>query len=397
MTRADELGFEVDLSAEQFGRRVPYETFAALRRHAPVYWYEPEQYWVVSTYDLVGEVNRDPLRFSSRNGPSPDSPGAKAFDVAPTLIVMDPPRHTTYRRLVSNEFAPRRVNAWEDVVRELARELIEPFVEAGGGDFVAEVADLLPMRVVGAMLGIHRSEEAAILRRTNAGTTGSDPEYGVSPAELEQLQEETIAYADYLIDEHRSHPRDDLVDVLLDARVDGEQMSRDELRAWITLFIRGGTETTRNLLAHGVLALIDSPGELRKVVQGVDMSVAVEELLRWVSPVMSHSRWPLVAVDLAGQHIEPGVRTTLWMVSANRDPEAFNDPDRLDVQRATNKHDSFGAGGPHFCLGAGLARLEARVVFDEMRPHLEKMSLDGTPSRVWNTMFNRLKHLPVAL
>jgi len=290
------------------------------------------------------------------------------------------------------------VQSQEEVARVLAREIIDEFVESGGGDFVTDVAALFPLRLIGTMLGIEREDETDVIRRMNAIVLGSDPEYGVATTEEKfALAQEANDYYDRLIDEHRRSPRGDLVDTLLDSRSDGEPLTEDELRAWLGMFTAGGAETTRHLISQGLAALLEWPDERRKVVQGSDMATAVEEMLRWVSPVMQHSRWPTVAVEIAGHTIEEGQRTTLWMISGNRDSEEFDHADNFDVTRTLNRHDSLGAGGPHFCLGAGLARLEARVLFEELRPHLERLSSSGPAVRVQNTMFNGLKHLPISV
>lgn len=396
-----ELEVDIDLSHEQFGRAIPFEAFAELRRSAPLFWYEPDQYWVVSSYELLGEINRNPAVFSSWGGPGgagSEQQPTTTTGAPRTVLTMDPPQHTTYRRMVSGSFMPRAVNAQADLARDLAKELIKDFVGKGGGDWVTEVATLLPMRVMSALMGMKRDDEKTILRRTNAQLGGTDPEYSAgSPERSAELAAEGNAYVDRLISEHREQPRGDLVDQLIDARVDGLPLSHDELRAWVSMYIGGGAETTRHLIAHGLVCLIEWPDPRRRVVDGHDMSQVIEEMLRYISPVMHHSRWPLERVEIDGKRIEPGQRTTLWMVSANRDETAFDDPDRFDVTRDPNRHDSLGAGGPHFCLGAGLARLEARVLFEEARPYLDRMELAGPFERGQSNFFNILKHCPVLL
>lgn len=393
MTATD---LDIDLSHEQFGRAIPFEAFAELRRRAPLFWYEPDQYWVVSTYDLLGDINRDPGAFSSWGGPngagSRAEPGSHPL-LDRMLIQMDPPEHTLYRRLVSSSFTPRAVAARTATVRRLSRELVDGFVSRGGGDWVTEVATLLPLRVMSDLLGISRDDEESILRRVDAQAAIGDHD---DPVDARALFEEAIAYADRLVEQHRSHPRGDLVDQLINARVGGKPLSQEELRAWITMYIGGGAETTRHLIAHGLLCLLEWP-DARAAARDLDMSVVVEEMLRFTTPVMHHSRWPLRDVEIGDQVIEAGQRTTLWMVSANRDESAFVDPDRFDVARDPNRHDSLGAGGPHFCLGAGLARLEAKVLFEELLPHLDRFELAGTPVRGENNFFNVLTRCPIAV
>ena len=394
----------IDLSHEQFGRRIPFEAFAELRRRAPLFWYEPDQYWVVSSHELLSQINRDPERFSSWGGPGGAGTQREAdrnestFGAGRTILTMDPPEHTAYRRLVSSSFTPRAIGAREDTVRRLAREVLSDFAASGGGDWVTEVASLLPFRVMADLMGMERADEQATLRRTNALLGGTDPELAAgSPEEAAAMVAEGAAYADRLIAEHRLHPRGDLVDQLLEARVEGDPLGDDDLRAWITMYISGGAETTRHLIAHGLVCLLEWPDARRRVLEGHDMSLVVEEMLRFSSPVMHHSRWPLETVEVDGRRIEAGQRATLWMVSANRDESVFEDPDRFDVTRDPNRHDALGAGGLHFCLGAGLARLESRVLFEEARPYLERMQMTGRPQRVRNNFFNAVKHLPVAV
>jgi len=386
---------EFDLSKQQFGRRIPYEAFETLRREAPVFWYEPEQYWVVSSYELVGQLNKDPARFSSSGGPAPAGSVNRG---ELTLLTMDPPEHTRMRSLVSDAFKPSRIRAREAHARELAQELVGEFVARGGGDFVTEVAMPFPLRVIGAMMGIAREDEPEILRRTNATIGGTDPEYAPPSREaFEQIQRESAAYNERLLEEHRREPRGDLIDDVLAARVDGEPLSAAQRQAWVSTYIGGGAETTRHLLAHGLLALLEWPEERAKLLAGADLTTAVEEMLRYTTPIMHHARWPVEAVEVAGQRIEPGQRTTLWMLSANRDEAVFAEPDRFDVSRSPNHHDALGPGGPHYCLGAGLARMEARVLFETLLPHLDRFERCGEAERGQSTMFNILKHLPLRL
>jgi cholest-4-en-3-one 26-monooxygenase len=393
----DEISASLDLSAAQFADHVPFDTFAELRKQAPVYWYEPESYWVVSTYELVSLVNRDPAVFSSSRGPGPASMGNRSFDHSLAVTNLDPPRHTTYRRLVSHRFTPRQISLQEESVRRLAREVIGEFVASGGGDFVTKVAMPFPLRVIGSMIGIAREDEEAIIRRVNAEIAQEDPEYAAASAdELERIHEEMRIYYDDLLDEHRSHPRGDLIDDLLGARINGQPLSQDELRTWVAVYISGGAETTRHLLSNGLAAILEHPDALLKMIQGADLTLAVEEMFRWITPVMQHSRWPLEDVVLNDVVIKRGERTTLWMISANRDARVFTNADEFDITRSGSTHHSLGAGGPHFCLGAGLARIEARILFEELRTYLPRLQMEGRPVRMHHTMFNGLKHLLVS-
>ncbi len=391
------MGPEIDLSPDQFAREIPFESFARLRSEAPLYWYEPDGYWVVSNHDLVGEVNRNPAVFSSWGGPVGAGTSLKPRSQPlgdGMLIQMDPPEHTAYRRLVASAFTPRSVGARRVTVERLARELVEEFLANGGGDWSRSVATLLPFRVISGLLGIPRGDEEEVLVRVMAQPVGADPDGNVDRS---ALQERNNEYADWLVEEHRRYPRGDLIDQLIDARIDGRPLTQNEMRAWVTMYISGGADTTRHLIANGLVCLLSTEEAKQKVMAGADMALVVEEMLRFVAPVMHHSRWPLEDIEIRGQLIRKGQRTTLWMISANRDSSVFEDPDRFDVDRDPNRHDSLGAGGPHFCLGAGLARLEARVLFQELRPHLPRLQLAGNPVRGRNNFLNVLTSCPVAV
>ncbi|MGE0881281.1 MAG: cytochrome P450 [Acidimicrobiia bacterium] len=394
----DDLGIDVDLSAQQFGRAIPWETLRVLRQKAPLHWHEATQGWIVTTHELLGQINRDPQRFSSWAGPSPAEATSEnlANKSGLTILTMDPPRHGIYRRLVNSDFNPRAVSLQEDRIRAMAHELVDEFVAAGGGDFVTAIASALPMRAIASLMGIAREDEPMLIRLANAIVGGSDPEYYPgSPEAMAEAARQYSDFADRLLDEHRANPRGDLVDRLLDARVDGVPLSQLELQAWVTMYISGGAETTRHLIANGLLALFEWPDAAAALRDGADMRLAVEEMLRYTTPVMNHARWPTEDVEIMGHTIGKGQRTTLWMLSANRDESVFEDADRFDITRDPNKHDSFGAGGPHFCIGAGYARLETIAVFDALLPYLDRLEPAGPPERAQNSMFNSIKHLPV--
>jgi cholest-4-en-3-one 26-monooxygenase len=312
------------------------------------------------------------------------------------LLSMDPPEHTRYRRLVSKAFTPRAIARLEPQVREVARDCIGAFVTAGGGDFVLDVAVPIPLRVISAVMGVPRSAEPQVFAWSNAIIPSDDPEYRVSAEAARAARAELAAYGASLIAARRASPTDDLLSWLIESEVDGERLTDEELQKFFILLIVGGSETTRHLLSHGVLALIDFPDQRRRVVDGtVPMSTVVEEMLRWSTPVMHHARHATRAVQLAGHRIEPGQRVVLWLVSANRDAESFDRPDEFDVGRSPNPHASLGSGGPHFCLGAHLARLEAAATFDELRPVLDRLRLDGPVARLRSNFFNSIKHLPL--
>lgn len=391
---------EVDLSAGRFARGIPFDTFAELRRSSPVFWYEPDEYWVVTSYDLVRSINRDATVFSNQMGTTGAGTDQQADDEplgARTILTMDPPSHTVYRRIAARSFTAAAVRGWEPLVRRTARELLAEFAERGGGDWGAEVAAPFPFRVMAELMGIPQEDSAAVLKRVETQVIG-DPVEGWSAKRAQAAVAESEEYAGWLLEDHRRYPRGgDLVDHLLEARIDDKPIPEPELRAWVNLYIGAGGETTKYLVAHGLLCLLEWPGAARAVRDGCDLGPVVEEMLRFTTPVMHHSRWPLQPVEIDGKVLEPGQRTTLWMLSANRDEKVFADPDRFDVTRSPNTHDTFGATGPHFCLGAGLARLEGKAFFDEARPYLDRMEISGDIVRGNSNIFNVLVASPVSV
>lgn len=391
---------DVDLSAGRFAKGIPFDTFAELRRSSPLYWYEPDEYWVVTSYDLVREINRNAAVFSNQQGTT-GAGTTQGEDDEPlgvrTILTMDPPQHTAYRRIAVRSFTSSAVRGWEPIARRTAKELLSEFAERGGGDWGNEVAAPFPFRIMAELMGIPREDEAAVLKRVETQVIG-DPLEGWSAEKARAAVAEADEYAGWLLEDHRRHPRGgNLIDNLLEARIDDAPIPERELRAWVNLYIGAGGETTKYLIAHGLLCLLENPDAARAVRDGCDVDPVVEEMLRFTTPVMHHSRWPVEPVEITGQTIEPGQRTTLWMLSANRDESVFTDPDRFDITRTPNPHDTFGPTGPHFCLGAGLARLEGRVFFEEARPYLDRMEIAGDIVRGHSNIFNVLVSSPVAV
>ncbi|HEV8297596.1 MAG TPA: cytochrome P450 [Acidimicrobiales bacterium] len=384
----------VDLSDERFERGVPFDVLAQLRRDAPVWWWPEGSCWVVTTHQLVEMMNRDFESYSSEGGIVP--PGST---INPSvLLAMDPPVHTEYRRMVIRSFVPRSIAALEADIRAIAHEAVDEFRAQGGGDFVPDIATAIPFRVMAHLTGVPRSAERMIMRWGNAIAPNSDPEYRPTPTSMMEAQEALSEYLGEQFEERRRAPREDLLSDLLRIQHAGEPLAEEDLRGFAINYLLGGTETTRNLIAQALLVLLEHPAQLRRFTDGeVDAATMVEELLRWVTPVLHHSRWATRAADVAGQTISAGDRVTLWMVSANRDEEAFEHPDELDISRTPNHHVSLGGGGPHYCLGAHLARLETIVTFETLRPLLASVRLSAPPQRVRSNFINGIKHVEVSI
>lgn len=385
----------VDLSDARFEESVPFDTFAYLREHEPVWWWTEGACWVVTTHELVEKMNRDFETFSSEGGIVPPA-GA---NINPSvLLAMDPPLHTEYRRMVIKSFVPRSIAAIEAEVRAIAQEAVDDFVRAGGGDFVPEVASAIPFRVMAHLTGVPRSAERMVMKWGNAIAPNSDPEYRSTPDAASLANDALGDYLGEQFEDRRRRPTDDLLSHLLDVRRNGEPLPEADLRGFAVNYLLGGTETTRNLIAQALRVLLEHPAQLRRFVDGeVTAATMVEELLRWVTPVLHHSRWCTRTVEVGGKTINPGDRLTLWMVSANHDEEAFDRADEFDVGRDPNHHVALGGGGPHFCLGSHLARLESIVTFETLRPVLSSMQISAPPQRVRSNFINGMKHLEVTI
>jgi cholest-4-en-3-one 26-monooxygenase len=387
---------------DSFLAGVPHDAFAALRRDDPVHWQDDHLgggYWNVTRYADVVRVSRDAATFSSWvGGTQIETPEAGILEQTRALMLnMDPPDHTKLRLLVNRGFTPRMIKRLEDGVRSGARDLVDRVCEAGTCDLVEDVAAELPLQVMGELLGVPAEDRHAVLAWTNNQSGNNDPEYrtGDENAGLQSMIS-MLGYAAGLAQRKRAEPGDDIMTSLLHAQVDGDALGDTEFQMFFLLLAVAGNETTRNLVAQGVLALLEQPDQLERLRHDPALlPTAVEELLRWVTPVMHFRRTATRDVDVAGQRIHRGDRVVIWYVSANRDEEVFPAAASLDIGRQPNPHVSFGATGPHFCLGAHLGRLEAQVLLHEIVTRMPELALAGPPARLRSNFINGLKHLPV--
>jgi cholest-4-en-3-one 26-monooxygenase len=379
------------LDRDVFTRGVPHEWFTYLRANEPVF-HHPEPngpgFWVVSKHTDVRAISRDPVGYSSRQvapledyrGTSPVPGGAKV------LLTMDPPEHTANRKLVNRGFTPRMINALEPRIRELTVRILDAAIAKGACDFVVDVAAELPLEVIAELIGVPSEDRQKLFHWTNRALSGADagdgdPEYFVDADEALAAQIEMFTYVNELCEQRRREPRNDIMTTLLHAELDGHELSAPELAAFFMFLTAAGNETTRNAAAHGLHAFMNDPAEWDKLVadpEGLAGS-ATEEILRWASPVACLRRDVTVDTIVRGQPIRAGEKVSLWYVSANRDEEVFDDPFRFDILRDPNDHVAFGAGGPHFCLGASLARLELRVLFEELARRVPVVRSLGEP------------------
>jgi cholest-4-en-3-one 26-monooxygenase len=393
------------LNRDRFTEGIPHDWFTLLRREAPVYHHpEPDGpgFWVITKYDDVVAVGRDGKTFSSdqaRGGVVMlEGPTADLGEMPPgnLMLTMDAPEHTRYRKLVNAGFTPRRINALEPHIRDLTVGILDQVIEAGECDFVVDVAAELPLQVIAEMLGVPMEDRHKLFEWSNRMVGSEDPEYIVADAEIEAAQAEMFMYANELARERRENPRDDIVTALLDAEVDGDRLSEMDFNLFFLLLSVAGNETTRNSMAHGMLAFLENPDQYELLVKDPSLATpATEEIVRWASPVMYFRRNVTKDTEIRGQQIKAGEKVAIYYVSANRDEDVFEHPFTFDIRRDPNDHVGFGGGGPHHCLGANLARMEIRVLFEEMARRIPRVEATGEAAHLRSNFIGGIKHLPV--
>jgi cytochrome P450 family 142 subfamily A polypeptide 1 len=385
---------EIHLLDGQFYARGPHPHFRWMRENAPVYWDEQGGVWGVALHADVMAVSKDSETFCNRFSSRPDSPPI------PSMINLDDPQHKRRRNLVNRGFTPRRVAAHEPRIRQICRELIARIAPSGRCDFVRDLAAPLPMIVIGDLLGVTPEDRDRLLRWSDdliLGTSSTASERARNGAML--AFQEYSAYHGAVVSDRRARPGDDLVSVLLQADIDGEKLSDEELLQESLLILVGGDETTRHVISAGMRALIEHPDQRALLVEDPRrIPAAVEEMLRWATPIQNMCRTATRDVELHGEKIREGDKLLLLYPSANRDAAVFERPDAFDVGRDPNDHVAFGGRGTHFCLGAPLARLELRVMFEELLaalPDLELATRDPLPLRPSNFIVG-IESMPVA-
>ena len=407
---------DVDLTdLDVWERGVPHDWLALLRRDAPVFW-QPETdgsgFWALTRYEDVVRVAKEWETFSSELG------GTSLQDLTPeelaarrSMIDTDPPPHTRMRALVNKGFTPRVVNAYEERIRGLAREIIDRAVAEGEFDWVESVAAELPMWVFSEIMGLPVEDRRLIIELGDKLLGNTDPEVvgeeyvaerALKDPALRRLPfsspfaADLIEYGRKLGEARRHDPRDDITTKLVEAELDGSRLSEQEFGTMFILLTTAGNETTRHTISLGLVDLMTHPDELERLVADPTLAAtAADELLRRAHPVHHFRRTATKDVVVHGRRIARGDKVTIWYASANYDDRQFPDPYRLDVGRTPNRHVTFGLGGPHFCLGAHLAKLEIRVWLEEMLPYLPRLELASDPVRLRSNFFNGVKRLPV--
>jgi cytochrome P450 len=403
---------DISLENDDFAERVPHETFALLRREAPVWWYDwphGQGFWCVTRHADVVAVSRDTTTFTSEMGANLEDLDEEQRAARQSMLETDPPRHARLRGLVGPPFTPRAVKAYEVALRELTAAVLDRALPLGEFDFIEEIAKQLPIRVLARLLGAPDSDTEPLIAWGDRMIGNTDPELADvlhdspeseryrmlpfrSPAALELFE-----YGHRLAAERRSDPQDDLISKLVHAEIEGERLTEREFDTMFLILVVAGNETTRQAIAHGMLALVEHPEEWRRLRDdpGLVWTAGAEEILRWSSPVLHFRRTATRDVELGGQTIREGDKLVIWYVSANFDEQVFEEPLRLDVGRRPNPHVTFGGGGPHYCLGAHLAKLEVQVMFDMLLPRIAQLELTAPPQRMRTNFTNALKRMPV--
>jgi cytochrome P450 len=387
----------VDLAdPETYVAGMPYDAFRELRRRAPVAWHPYKDgagFFAVTGYDEVLAVSRDSTTWSSQaTGVFYDVPLPEdEYQLALMMLTMDPPRHTKLRSLVSKGFTPRQVARLNQHIADTARQIVDDVMERGECDFVEDIAGALPSYVIAELLGIPLEDGRRLYALTEIMNTGvvGDPQ-----AKVAQMQ--MFMYGTELAARKREVPGDDIASSLLQAEVDGERLSDFEFNMFFLLLINAGGDTTRNLIAAGILALLEHPAEWARLAASPSLlPCAIEEMLRYTSPVTVFTRTATTDTELRGIPLRKGDRVALYYPSANRDEAHFADPDEFDICRAPNHHLAFGGGGTHFCLGANLARVEAAAIVPEVMSRMTDLELAGPVERVRSTLINGIHSMPV--
>jgi len=409
---------EIDLSDPMFWERPIEEregAFAVLRAERPVPFFEEREmppelplpqgpgYWSLTRHADILEASRNPEIYCSGKG------ATSIIDLPPQfneffggMINMDDPRHGHQRRIVSRGFTPKSLARLEEGVQRRADAIIDRVIERGECDFVAEIAAPLPLEIICDMMDIPASQHQMVFERTNTILGLGDPDFGGESGDLIGLAmsagSDLVALMNEMAERRRKQPGDDLTSQLLNANLPDGALSGPDLASFFVLLVAAGNETTRNAISHGMKALCDYPDQRKKWVDDFEglASTAVEEIVRWASPVIHMRRTCTRDTNLGGQAMKEGDKVVLWYASGNRDEKVFSNPHRFDLSRTPNEHIGFGGPGPHFCMGANLARREIRVMFDRILHRLPDLEITGPPARLRSDFIHGIKRMSCA-
>ena len=386
--------------------RVPAEELAELRRAAPVWWvaqphgsagFDDDGYWAVTRHADVMAVSKMPEVYSSwentalirlREGDGRESIELQRF----ILLNIDPPQHTKLRGIVSRGFTPRAIANLREALTSRAERIVQTALAEGTGDFVTDVAAELPLQAIAELLGIPQEDRGKIFAWSNEMIGYDDPDFA---GDSQAAAAEVVGYAMTMAEDRRACPRDDIVTKLVHAQLDGGNLSSDEFGFFVILLAVAGNETTRNAISHGMLAFLEHPDQW-ELYRAERPQSAVDEIVRWATPVTVFQRTALADTTLGGQQIKAGQRVGLFYRSANFDEDVFDAPGRFDVMRSPNPHLGFGGTGTHYCLGVNLAKLEMDLMFNAVADGMPDIKLAGQPERLRSGWLNGMKSLPVS-
>jgi cytochrome P450 len=402
------------IAPRNYGEKgVPHDSWTRLRHESPVHRCEFggdfEDFWAITRHADIMDISGKPHLFSNSDGPmilsreqlqTVENRASTPLGQMRTIIEMDPPEHRDFRKVASGFFTPRSIQRLDEIVTESARSLIDSLGEEGECDFVDKVAQRHPLRVLATILGIDREDEERVLELTQQLFAGEDPDLQRKAESREQANQEMglefYQLFDRIIQDRRAHPRDDLATMLATAKMpDGQAMGPIETFGYYLIVFTAGHDTTRNALSGGFAAMLQNPEQFELLKQHPELSKrAVEEVIRWASPVNYMRRTVLQDTEIRGQKIEAGDFLGLFYASANRDEDVFEDPFRFDITRHPNRHLAFGTG-EHFCLGAHVARMSSRALLEEMAARIESLEHAGDPTWIHSSFVVGLKTLPV--
>jgi methyl-branched lipid omega-hydroxylase len=384
--------------------------FATLRREAPISFFPALEtpgvedhvgHWALTRHDDIWQASRHPLIFSSSPSIVINDANPELSEYFGSMIVLDDPRHGRLRNIVRTAFTPKVVARTEAAVRERAQRLVAAMIAQhpdGAGEVVSELAGPLPLQVICDMMGIPEEDHQKVFHWTNVILGFGDPDIATDYEEFVKVAVDIGAFAAALAEDRRVNPVDDLTTALVQAEVDGERLTSGEIASFFILLVVAGNETTRNAISHGVLALSRYPDERTKWWADYNgmAPTAVEEIVRWASPVIYMRRRVTEDTELSGTKLAAGDKVTMWYCSANRDEAKFADPWTFDLGRSPNAHVGFGGGGAHFCLGANLARREISVAFEELHRQIPDIEATEEPARLLSAFIHGIKRLPVS-
>ena len=387
-----------------YAERVPFEEYAELRRTAPVWWnaqsldvggFHDGGFWVVSKHADVRDVSRRAVFSTHENTAIPrfndDIPRENIDQQRFILINKDAPEHTKLRKLVSRGFTPRAINSLRDELASRAEKIVTAAAQSGAGDFVTQVACELPLQAIAELIGIPQEDRMKVFDWSNQMTSYDDPDCDVDPR---MASMEILGYAYQMAAERKKCPADDILTRLIEADVDGDELSPEEFGFFVILLAVAGNETTRNAITHGMAAFIENPDQW-ELYKRERPATAADEIIRWATPVTSFQRTALEDTEISGVQIKKGQRVVMLYSSANFDEDVFENPTKFDIMRDPNPHVSFGGTGAHFCLGANLARLEIDLIFNAIADHLPDITKAGPERRLRSGWLNGIKEFQV--